>query len=196
MAMVWLHGGKPPKVRTLVKWSAVYHGDAECPVHVADYPEGQIQWYGSGRYVVKLTELPIVVRMPILLVRGRIHHGVDILRRRELSMALRKITQQAGSATGGGPGCADMATWPGILEYLQTTAYPDGLAREPSCLIIVADGSGWRGCLSDKDNQRTLWKTAATIEDLLLMIETALQEDDPAAWRQSSAAKFKGKKRG
>lgn len=110
-------------------------------------------------------------------------------------MALRKIVSQPGSAAVSGPGIEDRATWPTLVEYLTSTAYPDGQARQPSALVIVADANGWRGCLSDKDNLRSLWKTATTLEALLLLLEEAASSDDPTQWRQSAEGKFKGKKR-
>ena len=108
-------------------------------------------------------------------------------------MAVRKLNAAAQGPVACGPGLADANAWPCILEYLVTDKYPDGEKRETSALVIVADGSGWRGCVSDKDNNRTLWRTAATVEGLLLELETALAADDPAAWRQAGG--FKGRKR-
>lgn len=111
-------------------------------------------------------------------------------------MALRKITAAAAGPSAAGPGLEDRGQWPHLVEYLTETRYPDGSPREPSSLIIVADGTGWRGCVSDKDNSRTLWKSATTVEALLLTLEEALASDDPSVWRQSAAAKWKGKKKG
>lgn len=111
-------------------------------------------------------------------------------------MALRKITTPAGTAPGGGPGASDATTFPALWEHLTATQYPDGSVRETSSIIIVADHQGWRGCLSDKDNGRTMWKTASSVEELLLTLEEGAASDDPTAWRQSAGSKFKGKKRG
>jgi len=110
-------------------------------------------------------------------------------------MALRKITQAAAGAAQSGPGMADREAWPNLLEYLTVDKYPDGSKREVSSLVILADATGWRGCLSDKDNGRTLWRTATTVEGLLLALEEAAGLDDESQWRQSAAAKWKGKKK-
>lgn len=89
----------------------------------------------------------------------------------------------------------DALDWPGIVEYLTATVYPDGQAREPSALIVVSDGSSWRVCLSDKDNGRTLWKAGVTLLDALQAVEEAVKADDPGVWRQSAAKSPKGRKR-
>lgn len=110
-------------------------------------------------------------------------------------MALRKIAQAAGSKGGEAAPLLDFQDWPGIVEYLTMTVYPDGQAREPSALIVVSDGSSWRVCLSDKDNGRTMWKTGVTLLDTLQAIEDGLREDDPTMWRQAAAKSPKGRKR-
>lgn len=190
-----LFPGEYPKLYESVdvcpKW-----GDAgEVPVHEVAYPEGELRFFGTGTAVADVRELPITVRMPFIVARGHMVWSVATSKRREMSMALRKIVQAAGEAAPAGPGLADAAAWPHLLEYLTVAKYPDGSAREVSSLIILADGTGWRGCLSDKDNGRTMWKTAITVEGLLLALEAAVAEDDPSQWRQSAAAKWKGKKK-
>jgi hypothetical protein len=93
-----------------------------------------------------------------------------------------------------GPGAEDVASWPVLWEYLTATSYPDGTPRETASIIIVADAGGWRGCLSDKDNGRTMWKTAASVEGLLLMLEEGAASDDPGAWRAAGGG-FKNRRK-
>lgn len=168
----------------------------ELPVLTRAYHDGELRWYGSGMAVADVRELPITIRMPYVRSRDRVLWLCGSERRQEMTMALRKVVGASQAGGPQGPGVADAGAWPHLLEYLQSTKYPDGSAREPSCLIIVAESGGWRGCVSDKDNSRTLWKTADTVEGLLLALEQALAEDDPSAWRQSGGAKWKGKKKG
>lgn len=111
-------------------------------------------------------------------------------------MALKKIAKGDGQSSNAGPGAEDALSWPNLWEHLSMHVYPDGSPRQTSSVIIVADNSGWRGCLSDKDNDRTLWRTASTVEGLLLALEEAAASDDPSVWRQAGASKWKGKKRG
>jgi len=178
-----------------VPWVPNWSLDMEVPICVIEWAEANVRWFGSGVVEVVLLELPIVVRMPVALVADRPSWGVPLVIRRELVMGLRKITQAAGAAGSGGPGVADAKTWPTLIEYLTTTKYPDGQDRVPSSLVVLADSHGWKGCLSDKDNGRSLWKTADTLEGLLLALEEAAMSDDPSHWRQSADAKWKGKKR-
>lgn len=190
---VWIpssEGGRMP-----ARFEPVWAGSGEVPLYTVEYEEGHILYYGSGTGEVVMLGVPIIARVPVAVVGTTVHIDLDLHRRRELSMALRKISAAVGTPGGGGPGVSDVKTWPTLVEYLTTTTYPDGQPRVPSALVIVADSNGWRGCLSDKDNARSLWKTSDALEGLLLALEEAAASDDPSAWRQSAEAKWKGKKR-
>lgn len=178
-----------------VVWSPRWGEGGEVPVHVVEYAEASLRLFASGTAELVMLEMPITVRMPVTVGSS----GSRLLFPqgcwREALMALRKITPSAGSPNGGGPGVEDAKTWPTLVEYLTVTAYPDGQPRVPSALVVVADASGWRGCLSDKDNARSLWKVSSTLEGLLLALEEAAASDDPGQWRQSAEGKWKGRKR-
>lgn len=191
----WVRNTEGPAILRLVDFTPRWGPLGELSVHQCSYWDGDLRFYGTGTAVAELRELPIMVRVPFLVARGRMLWVKSGPAMKEMAMALRKIGASATGAAQGGPGLADRETWAHILEYLTETKYPDGSAREPSSLIIVADTSGWRGCVSDKDNQRTMWKAADSVEALLNALEEALASDDPTHWRQSSAAKWKGKKR-
>lgn len=173
------------------QWSAA----GEIPLFTMEYAEADVLVYGSGRAEVIMLGVPILVRLPVAVVGDCPHLSLPAASKRADVVALRKIVGAVGTPAGGGPGVADAKTWPTLVEYLTATKYPDGEARVPSALVIVADSSGWRGCLSDKDNQRSLWKVADTLEGLLLALEEAAAGDDPGSWRQSAEGKWKGKKR-
>lgn len=184
------HGGVQ-----LVRWGATWGEWSEVPLFTRKFGEGELLVYGSGRAEVVLLGVPIIARLPVVARGKYLFLGLPAGSKRADLMALRKIVGAVGSSNGGGPGVADAKTWPTLVEYLTATVYPDGSVRVPSALVVVADSSGWRGCLSDKDNQRCLWKVADTLEGLLLALEEAAASDDPGAWRQSSEGKWKGKKR-
>lgn len=192
---LWMPTGVDLPAFRLVHVQPDWGPEGERPVHEQVFTEGVLRWYGTGTAVAELTGMPITLRMPFNLIRGRLAWCVPKAAREECVMALRKVQQASSQPGASGPGVEDAAAFPMLLEYLTATRYPTGEPREPACLIVVADASGWRGCVSDKDNQRTMWKTATTVEGLLLTIEQALQEDDPGAWRQAaSAKKWKGKR--
>lgn len=170
------------------------HG-VEVPVLERSYEEGTAHVYGTGTIELLLCDLPIVMRLPATLAGTKVSWVTPQPMRRDASMALRKILQEGKPSSPTGNGAQDAGTYPLILEHLTATKYPDGTDREVSALILVADATGWRGCLSDKDNGRSLWKTGRTVEELLLVLECALAEDDPTQWRQSYAAKKGGRKR-
>ncbi|MBC7121492.1 MAG: hypothetical protein H5T33_08025 [Candidatus Methanosuratus sp.] len=187
-----LRGGKAVAIR----WDKpIWVAGVEKPTHVRHYPEGILMLYGTGTVVIELVDLPIVVRMPCTLKPASWFWGIQTPRRKELSMALKKIVKTAGERTASGPGISDGGDFPTLIEYLTATQYPDGSKRETASLIIVADVGGWRGCLSDKDNGRSLWKAGDSVLGLLMALEQAAAEDDPAAWRQQGGTYGKGKKK-
>lgn len=178
-----------------VPWHPRWGESGEVPLYTIEYAEADLVVFGSGTVELRMLELPIVSRLPIKPRGGYPHKELPWGHWRELLMALRKITPSQGSPGGGGPGVSDMKTWPTLVEYLSTTKYPDGQDRVPSSLVILCDANGWKGCLSDKDNGRSLWKTASALEELLLSLEEAAASDDPSHWRQSAESKWKGKKK-
>lgn len=110
---------------------------------------------------------------------GSLSHEVAI-------MALRKIERVAGGGDVGPSGAPlDATTFPGLWEHLSCARYGDGQARELSSLVIVGGGSEWRGCLSDKDNERVCWKAGASLEELLLRLEEAAVTEEPRDWRKA-----------
>lgn len=182
-------GGRVP-----VAWVPNWTPQGERPVHVQAYSEGQMLYFASGLVEVILSALPIVVRLACGVAGGRFRWHVAEALRREMCVALKKITQTPGSSSPSGPGASDAEQWPNLWEHLTATKYPDGSDRQTSAVIIVADAAGWRGCVSDKDNNRTLWRTADSVEGLLLALEEALAADDPTAWRQAGGG-FKGRRK-
>lgn len=167
---------------------------AEHPVRTYHYAEGAMRLYGTGTATIELVDLPIVVRVPLTLRPTSWYWAVSSTRRKELTMALKKVLQQTGQRTAAGPGVTDGGDFPTLIEYLTATQYPDGSKRETSSLIVVADAGGWRGCLSDKDNGRSLWKASDSVLGLLMALEQAAAEDDPAAWRQQGSTAGKRRK--
>lgn len=184
-----------PDVVRKVRWKPRYRHGVEQEVYTRIYPDGRWRWFGSGWAVADVRTLPITLRLPFRHTpRGPVW-GIGAEVCGEAAMALRKIIAGPALHDGGKEHIRDQDTYTQIVEYLTAAQYPDGTPREKSTLIIVADRDGWRGCLSDKDNQRSLWRAATTVAGLLEAIELALMEDDPHAWRQSYDPKKPGRKR-
>jgi len=74
------------------RWSE----DGERPVHVCNYPEGDLKWYGTGTVVAEVKELPITVRMPFALLRGQVVWVTSRARRQEMNAMLRKVVSPSG----------------------------------------------------------------------------------------------------
>lgn len=74
--------------------------------------------------------------------------------------------------------------FPLLAEYLTATFYegePVGSRQTGTLLVFAQDGS-WRAVLRDRAENRCLWVTAATWEDLLPALENALG-DPSSIWR-------------
>lgn len=106
---------------------------------------------------------------------------------------LSKLDPKAKGDASASPVEGLLAQLPGVREYLASDRWPDGTARDQSSLIVLIDRAGVRCCLSDKANERTLWRTGPSLEEVLLALELAVTEG-PADWR-SSQPRPGGKKR-
>jgi hypothetical protein len=191
---VWIRSIGTPEVIAVVRWRPLWGVLGERPLHVNKHSDGTWSYYGSGRAVADVLGAPIKVMVPARPLNGYVCRCWPAGTGEGELMALRKIVGQTGGGAAPVGTLADVATWPCLVEYLTMTSYPDGAARQVASLIVVADSSSWRGCVSDKDNDRTLWRSSATLEGLLLELEQALAADDPASWRQAGGG-FKGKRK-
>lgn len=185
-------GGR--RVLVPVPWRSNWGPAGEIAVHSCSDAAGTMRVYASGTAVVEMRAMPIVVRLRCRPIHGVIRLVWPTRTREDDVMALRKMAGESFPRVAGSATLGDTSTWPCLIEYLTATSYPDGVARQVSSLIIVADTSGWRGCVSDKDNERTMWRSAATLEALLLELEQALAVDDPASWRAAGGG-FRGRKK-
>jgi len=171
-----------------------FRGREEVPIRELKYAEADGRYYGSGRAVFDILTVPVTLVLPWRASTGNPVQGIPAALRKGLGMALRKLDQDFGQRTAKGATVTDAGDYPLMLEYLCSTSYPDGSKRDTSSLVIVSDGSAWRVCLSDRDNGRVMWKTAATLLDALQAIELSLMADDPSDWRRSAEASGKRKK--
>ena len=108
---------------------------------------------------------------------------------------LNKVSEPVGSVGVPGIASGQLAALPALFEYLSGDRYPDGSPRERSTMTVFCEDAVVKLCLSDRDQGRTLWRSARTLEDALLALEGAIQ-DGTADWRRSGSYKgsVKGKK--
>lgn len=84
---------------------------------------------------------------------------------------------------------------PAIVEYLSMEQWPDGTARERSSLLVIVESQMVKVCLTDRANNRSLWRAGPTLDECLLAMEVALQNDE-CDWRQSAPkGEYGGKKK-
>lgn len=97
----------------------------------------------------------------------------------------------------GGIVCGSLAGLPALLEYLQSGSYPDGAPRLRSSLLVLVEDGYVKTCLSDRDQEQSLWRSGASLEDALLALEATLTSEHQD-WRRSggtAAAKQGGRKK-
>lgn len=143
-------------------------------------------WDAMGRWVLLVRDAP----QPLPHAVDNRYHP-----RTELFNVLRKINHVAspnGHGSHGDPKDANVYT--SLWEYLSATKYPDGAERVPSTIVVIAEAGRWKACLSDKDNARSCWKSADTLEELLLLLDQAASINDPTDWRTSKPFEPKKKK--
>lgn len=89
-----------------------------------------------------------------------------------------------GSAPVAPPDVSMRKESPALFEYLTSTVFEDGSARQTSTLLVFVDGSDFKACLNDRENDRSLWATGDTLEGCLGTLE-ALLCDAKAPWRKN-----------
>jgi len=73
---------------------------------------------------------------------------------------------------------------PALWEYLTVDRWPDGKVRETATITIMFEEGRWKGCLHDRANSRSCWRSGASLSELIASLEDAMT--DPAAeWRKS-----------
>lgn len=83
---------------------------------------------------------------------------------------------------------AGMGKYPLLWAMLADPTYDDGSSRELGTLVIFVEHGQLKGCLSDRDVDTVLFRSADGPVDLLMALEEALGGNG-ADWRQSRAAK-------
>jgi len=81
--------------------------------------------------------------------------------------------------------------YPTILEYLTTTKWDDGTAREASKLSLFIEDGVFKVAVNDVDLKRSLYTSGETLEGALRATEKALQmpEADWRAWNKGKGRK-------
>lgn len=102
-----------------------------------------------------------------------------------------KLISSVG-VNGGQTSPEDMRTRsPRLARYMCDLVWGDGSKRTNSSLIVYVEGGQYKACLSDRDDDLSLWATSKTFEGILEVMEARLTED-VVDWR---VARNRGKKR-
>jgi hypothetical protein len=116
---------------------------------------------------------------------------------RKVVTCMPLLKRETTSSTPGSTGAAadgSTAFWkrlPDLYAFLSVSSWPDGKSRVPGTVLIFTDGSVWKCCLNDKDQNLVAFVSGPTIEKALEAAEKAV--GDPGAdWRVSQG---KGKRR-
>ncbi len=102
------------------------------------------------------------------------------------SMALSKPVPPTANAGASGPPVASAfrVGYPVLWEYLSSTAWEDGSARQTASLLCFVEDGLVKLCLNDRSVARTGWVSGRSWEEAVLALEMALG-DDRMDWRAS-----------
>lgn len=89
---------------------------------------------------------------------------------------------------GSPPAAGVLETLPHLCDYLCQDSWPDGAPREPSIVLIMAEGGMFKACLSVKETDQTLWTSAEDPRHLLQNLEDCLSSSKPS-WRRRKGPK-------
>jgi len=86
-----------------------------------------------------------------------------------------------------------LKAYPGLLEFLGATRYPDGTDRVPGSVSIFIDDTALKACLNDKDGEASAYVTADSFKGILDVLERKLQDDslEWRSWKKGLRAKRK-----
>ena len=85
---------------------------------------------------------------------------------------------------------ATLSTFPIVCDYLTVDQYDDGKPRITATLLLFCEDGLLKGCLSDRDSDRVVFKQGDTLFDVLSSMERGLDEDT-IDWRRSNKGKNK-----
>lgn len=79
-----------------------------------------------------------------------------------------------------------LKAYPGVLEFLGATRYPDGGERVPGSLSFFIDEGQLKACLNDKDQECSAYVTGDAFKAILDTLEKKLQADslDWRSWKK------------
>jgi hypothetical protein len=82
---------------------------------------------------------------------------------------------------------------PAICEFMTLRKDDSGTIRKTSSLLIFCEDGQWKACLSEREEELTLWASADSLAGLLEALEATLQSPTPQ-WRTSSGKRKSGSK--
>lgn len=109
-------------------------------------------------------------------------------------MYVRKA-QKASPPGGQGGGMVASAFgegYPALWEYLTLAAWDDGKPRQTATLTVFCEEGVVKLCLNDRDQDRSGWVSAATVETALERLDADLREDE-VDWRRPKGRGGKGR---
>lgn len=99
-------------------------------------------------------------------------------------MAMARSKSAAG-AVGVGKGVVDeklKCSFPNLHDFLTEVAWDDGKPRKTGTLMLLVEDGWWKAWVHDRDCKASAWIAGTTMDDVLLMVEDAL-ERSTMAWR-------------
>lgn len=157
---------------------------------IADCGEHWLIWFHHTPSACRLVALPPPGREGVL-VEACSRHPYEVDGRFFGSAEVAKFVQKVVAQAGNGQRRAPMRDadfekkYPALWEYLTVTKFDDGTERQTSTLLVFSDGDEFRGCLNDRQEERSCWAVGVSFMGLIVALEERLASGT-AEWRTNN----------
>lgn len=100
-----------------------------------------------------------------------------------MPLSKRTVTIEPGALIPAAQGGDFASLYPTLWEYLSSTQWSEGGARQTSTLLLLCEDGDTKLCLNDRAGNRSRWTTGETLQVALGDLEQALR-DDEGGWRR------------
>lgn len=145
-------------------------------------------WCWSSRerraLLVVMRDSDVVTYHPAVLP-GECEASASDLEDRAMALIRRAMTTTAAAVVEANVHAKEWVdSHPFLWEYLTLAAWDDGQVRQTSMLLVFVEDARFKVCLQDREQSRSMWVTADTVDAAFHLLENKLANDAPE-WKAS-----------